>query len=361
MLSQWPLTLRVILISILLGGSSGIVTAAMTGNYLTDYSALLQELSGPLRLADERPHTLPGSFEDAVAMVREVALPSSAHVFLFAGVSGTYNPTDAAAGAAVVTSDGWLMTYTPLSSAQLAQSRVVLGNNAYPVAAVVEDAQTGVTFLKIDASNLPVTAFGDAYDLEQGDPVFVVSGGQWLTQASFVGFAPTEGTVAKAAEAPNRLLLLSGGNTGLLSGSLVVNGAGEMVGILDAAGASGQPRAMPLNAVLPAVRSLLREGTVSRPYVGLTIIDLSRTVGLPESQTRGFDHGALVVSVEPGSPAAEAALLEGDIVTEIDGKSVSGSRSLDEFLFEYRPDDVAVLALDRAAEKVTLSVTVGEK
>src|SRR5512135_804885 len=115
-MSKWPISLQVVVISILLGGASGIVAAVMTGNYLSDYSELLREMSGPLRLADERPHALPETLEDAVTMVREQALPSSAFIHRTADAMGVYNPAEADAAAAVVTSDGWLMTFTDVLS-----------------------------------------------------------------------------------------------------------------------------------------------------------------------------------------------------------------------------------------------------
>ncbi len=84
-----------------------------------------------------------------------------------------------------------------------------------------------------------------------------------------------------------------------------------------------------------------------RPYLGV------RYVARP--------RGAEIVEVIPGSPAEEAGLRVGDLVREVDGRSVSSSHPLAELLSLYRPGDRVTLTVERDGEELEIRVTLGRR
>jgi S1-C subfamily serine protease len=71
--------------------------------------------------------------------------------------------------------------------------------------------------------------------------------------------------------------------------------------------------------------------------------------------------GAQIASVKSGSPADKAGLKAGDVVTAIDGKSVTGSDDLTALVATYKPGDTAKLTVKRIGSTQTISVTFGQR
>ncbi len=350
-----------IVLSVLVGGGSGIVTAALTGSYLSDYAAELARLSGPLRLSEERPRSEPEALDEALSAVREVGFLSAVEIHTGSGGRlGVFESASATGSGVVLTSDGWILASPSfLSAADAALATVVVGREAYAVQTVVKDSKTGAMFLKVDASNLPVLVFGEVHELEAGDTLFVVTNRTSLLVTSLAALEQT-GPLSAPSELPGRRLTLASEVTAAQTGSAVLNGNGELVGIMEASSpASGVARAIPLDSLRPAIHSLLSEGKIVRPYLGLTTLDLVRAVGISATISRGYARGALVQAVALGSPAASADLRVGDIVLEVNGAVVGSAWSLDEYFFEFKPGDTVFLLVDRLGAQEKVDVTLG--
>jgi S1-C subfamily serine protease len=72
------------------------------------------------------------------------------------------------------------------------------------------------------------------------------------------------------------------------------------------------------------------------------------------------EHGAVVLNVEPGSPAAQAGLARGDIITEVDGEAVEGESDLTRLVDEHKPGDRVTLTLLRQGAEQEVQVTLGQ-
>lgn len=171
------------------------------------------------------------------------------------------------------------------------------------------------------------------------------------------------------------------------SGGPLLNSKGELIGVNTAifanAGADGQAGslgigfAIPSNQVAENLAALEQGGysTVysSRPRMGAETLDISsypegvrEYLGLPE-------QGQMVVTVEPGSPAADAGLQAasfavtvngqsfpagGDVITEVDGEALSGESALQNIIFAKEPGDEIVLRVWRDGQEGTVRVTL---
>ena len=69
------------------------------------------------------------------------------------------------------------------------------------------------------------------------------------------------------------------------------------------------------------------------------------------AQIYGYEPGIGVVAVEPGSPADKAGLVPGDIITEVDGESVTSSKVLSSILQKHKPGDVITLTVFRQSRQ----------
>ncbi len=149
-----------------------------------------------------------------------------------------------------------------------------------------------------------------------------------------------------------------------------MNLAGEVVGIssMKAMGAQGVSFAIPVDAAKAVVASLRKHGRVVRPYLGVSLLELSPPVAAQMREREpgfpsGAERGVLVPAVVPGSPAARGGLRPGDVIVAWGTKSVSSTRQLLAALAECVGVATPVTVLrpgPRGGTQVTLTVTAQE-
>jgi 2-alkenal reductase len=118
--------------------------------------------------------------------------------------------------------------------------------------------------------------------------------------------------------------------------------------------------AIPSNTVKKITDQLIATGKVSYPYLGIAnpvAIDpvLAAQNDLP------IDHGVYITDISPDSPAAQAGIQAGDIITAINGEPIDQTHPLEEFLFEHQPGDSVELTVQRGQEELKVQVTLGER
>ena len=115
------------------------------------------------------------------------------------------------------------------------------------------------------------------------------------------------------------------------SGGPLVNAQGEIVG-MNTGGLHRSGIAIPAATVARVVAELLEKGRIERPYLGLAM----QPVTLPESLRTSLNlipgEGLLVAHVEPGSPADKGGVLLGDVLVEVEGKTMADTDSVQELL-----------------------------
>ena len=112
------------------------------------------------------------------------------------------------------------------------------------------------------------------------------------------------------------------------SGGPLVNMAGQVVGInvAIASNAENIGFAISTDTAIPVVQSLINEGKVVRPWLGVSVATV--TPAIQQYYHLSVDAGALITSVSSGSPADEAGLKAGDVITKMDNESISTSDDL---------------------------------
>jgi len=224
------------------------------------------------------------------------------------------------------------------------------------------DPETDVAVLKIDLDKLPVIAFGDAQALQVGDPVLAIG------NPFNVGQTVTSGIVSALGR--NRLGLstfenfiqtdaaINPGN----SGGALVDGQGSLIGINTAifsrsGGSMGIGFAIPVDTARQVMESLVRDGQVTRGWLGVEQRDL--TAEFAESFGLPVKSGALITGVLQDGPASKAGMRPGDVVVRVAGSPVNNTSQLLTAVAALKPNQETTVTVQRGGESLELKVLAG--
>ena len=280
-----------------------------------------------------------------------------------------YQTQAAAAGSGfILSADGYILTNYHVVEDSNSITVSLYDGTEYDATLVGCDESNDIAVLKIDAEGLTPVVLGDSDNLNVGDQVVAI--GNPLGELTF---SLTTGVVS----ALNREVTLSSNVTMNLiqtdcainsgnSGGALFNLYGEVIGITNAKYSSSSSSseasidnigfAIPLNHVKNIVKSIIETGSITKPYIGVTVSSVSS-----EAQGYGLPTGAAVRSVEADSPPAKAGLEENDIITEVDGTAINSSTELVNYVGEKTPGDELTFKVYRQGEELELTVTIGEK
>lgn len=193
------------------------------------------------------------------------------------------------------------------------------------------DAGTDIALLQIEAGDLSAVPFGDSDDLEVGDFVVAIGNPFGLGQTVTSGIVSALGRSGLNIEGYEDFIQTDASINPGNSGGALVDLDGALVGIntaiiAPAGGNVGIGFSVPSNMAQGVIEQLLEYGEVRRGRLGVTIQDL--TPELAEALDLDVDKGAVVVQVEPESPAERAGIRAGDVIIGLDDQPVEGSADL---------------------------------
>lgn len=224
------------------------------------------------------------------------------------------------------------------------------------------DPTTDLAVLKIDGITAPVARQADATGVRVGALVLALGrpgpavtaslgvisavGGEWRTWHG--------GTI-------DRFVRLDISIYDGFSGGPLVDAAGRVLGI-DTSGLSrGAALAIPATTVNRVADQLLKEGRITRGYLGLGMQAVRLPAALVERLRLPNDVGLMVVSAESGGPGDKAGVLIGDILVAVDDTSVSDPAELVALLGADKVGKTVTARLVRGGEPTTVSITVAER
>jgi S1-C subfamily serine protease len=226
-----------------------------------------------------------------------------------------------------------------------------------------DDPATDLAVLRITGSRLPYTEFGNSRYLRVGQLVIAIGNPLGFQSTVTAGVVSAVGRSLRTDS--GRLIddvvqtdaALNPGN----SGGPLVDSSGRVVGVNTAviARAQGICLAVGINTAEWVASRLIQSGRIRRAYMGV----VGQNVALDAAAARALGMpggGVLVQSVEPGSPASEAGLSQGDVVVALDGEAVGGVDGLHKLLTEERIGRPVVLGVLRRGGRVELPVVPRE-
>ena len=223
------------------------------------------------------------------------------------------------------------------------------------------DKRTDVAVIKIEATGLPAVKIGDVNRLKVGEWVMAIGSPFGLENTVTAGIVS-----AKGRDTGDYLpfiqtdVAINPGN----SGGPLINMRGEVIGINSqiysrSGGFMGISFAIPIDEAIRVSEQLRSPtGRVSRGRIGVQIDQVTKDVA--ESIGLGKPQGALVRSVESGSPAEKAGVEAGDIIVKFDGKAIDRASDLPRQVGNTKPGTRATLTVFRRGGSRDLNVQIAE-
>jgi serine protease Do len=262
----------------------------------------------------------------------------------------------------IISADGYILTNAHVVEGADEINVRFTDKREFKAKVIGADRRTDIAVIKVDATGLPAVRFGDPAKLKVGEWVVAIGSpfgfentvtagivsakGRSLPQENFVPFIQTD-------------VAINPGN----SGGPLFNMRGEVVGINSqiysrTGGFMGLSFAIPIDVALDIQKQLRDKGRVARGRIGVVIQEVTRDL----ATSFGLDRprGALVNSVEKGSPADKAGVEASDIILGFDGKAVESSSDLPRIVGSTRPGAQSSVEVWRKGAKRNLSLTVGE-
>ena len=143
------------------------------------------------------------------------------------------------------------------------------------------------------------------------------------------------------------------------SGSALVNGRGELIGINSSVLARESVITLPVETIERVVNELSERGHIAQPYLGIAV----QEVPLPQEWRSGADEepGLLVVHVAPDTPAKQSGVNLGDVIVRADSQAVQNVRQFHRLLAQKRIGEILKLELIRGGSIIETTVTLGDR
>lgn len=275
----------------------------------------------------------------------------------------------------IVTKDGLIITNKHVVSDSSATYTVFTSDGKqYSAQIKATDPSNDIAFLKINASNLPVAELGDSNNIQIGQQVVAIGNalGQYQNTVT-AGIISAVGRAIQAGDTGNNSVesidnvlqtdaAINPGN----SGGPLINLMGQVIGINTAVDQSAQSIgfAIPIDTAKSAVTSVIANGKVIRPMIGVNYIPVTKEFAtsnnLPVSQGAYIYGSSTEPAVISGSPADKAGLQQGDIITKINNDSVTSNQSLTTLITKYNVGDTVKVTYLRNNKSYTVNIVLSE-
>ena len=224
---------------------------------------------------------------------------------------------------------------------------------AFDARVLGSDAATDLAVLRLEgASDLPTVTLGDSTELRVGDWVVAIGSPMGLEHSASVGILSGRGRGSLGLYADSYIDFLqtdaaiAPGN----SGGPLFDLSGRVVGITTAVGSGGPGFAIPIDQAKTIIPQLRADGKVVRGWLGAASVEGDRSRG-----------GARIGKIFAGTPAAEAGLREGDLVTKLDGVSIDTFDELRARIADLRPGHGVRMTVQRDARELVLTAVLSER
>ena len=273
----------------------------------------------------------------------------------FFGVPEQQEPQVAAGSGVIVDAkNGYVVTNAHVVK-DAEQIQVTLKDNRrLPAKLVGTDPGTDIALVKVEPARLAELKWGDSDSLQVGDFVVAIGNPFGIGQTATSGIVSALGRSGLSVEGYEHFIQTDASINPGNSGGALVNLRGELVGINSAiiapsGGNIGIGFAVPSVLARAVMEQLIRYGEVRRGRLGITMQD-----------SVGGTEGAVIVDVQPDSPAAAAGLHKGDVVTALNGHPVRGAAELRARLGVVPVGETVELRVQEKGETRVLKARVAE-
>ena len=261
----------------------------------------------------------------------------------------------------IISSDGYIFTNNHVVEKADKILVKISDGREYEAKVIGTDANTDIALIKIKPDNsLPVAEIGDSEKVKVGEWVIAIGNPFGLEATVTAGIISAKGRVIGAGPYDNFIQTDASINPGN-SGGPLFNMEGKVIGINTAIVAQGQGIgfAIPVNMAKGILADLKTKGKVTRGWLGISVQDISDDIA--KNLNHKNKSGALVSDVFKGDPADKAGIKIGDIIIEINGKSIKDTHDLLVTIATLQVDQKMNLKAIRDGKEMTFLVTVAER
>ena len=261
-----------------------------------------------------------------------------------------------------VSDDGYLVTNNHVIEGGSKFTIIMSDGKELEAALIGTDPRTDLAVLKVETEDkLTYVDFGNKRP-RTGDWVVAVGNPFGLGGTVTAGIVSAHGRDIGSSRYDDFIQIDAAVNKGN-SGGPTFNLSGEVIGVNTAifspsGGNVGIAFAVPAKLADEIVTDLIQNGSVTRGWLGVQIQPV--TVEISESLGLDLAQGAIVTSPQEGSPADNAGIQSGDVITAVDDRSVKSPKELARVIAGYNPDAQIDLKVWRDGKSETVSVTLGK-
>jgi S1-C subfamily serine protease len=271
----------------------------------------------------------------------------------------------------VISKDGLVLTNAHVVAGST-QIEVTFSDSVKAKATVVgTSASHDIALLQVARNDLTPAKLGSSDNIQVGDDVVAIGnalnlGGDLTVTRGIV--SAKDRTISAGENTLEHLIQTDAAINHGNSGGPLVNASGEVIGINTAGFEQAQNVgfAISIDSVKDLIEELKRGGGTGVPSNTAVLGAASIDVNSPDVDKATRDHfkitatsGALVISVDPTGPAADAGLEPGDVVVAIDGTPVATSQALSDAIDAHKPGDQVRLTTERQGNRRTFVETLG--
>jgi 2-alkenal reductase len=363
-----------VVIALLLGTSGGVVLGwlvaarSQAGSPVEQPSATRE--AGVTPEITQVPLTEDSAIVDAVAEVKPAVvtvintLPPQRDMF------GQVIEPKASGSGVIISEEGYIVTNNHVVENAQSLEVIYADDTKVPATLIGADSFSDLAVIKVEGDVPDVAEFGDSAALKPGEPAIAIG--------SPLGVFKGTVTVGVVSAVDRRIEVAEGlWMEGLIqtdaainqgnSGGPLINVAGQVIGINTivvrrsgtGAVAEGLGFSIASNTVKEVTQQIIQYGKVRRPYLGVKWVPVDPTVASAYELPAEF--GAYVQEVEAGTPAAEAGLQSGDIITAIDGQPIDAENGFVTVLMRFDPGQEVEMTVIRDGSEMTVTVTLGTR
>lgn len=329
-------------------------------------------ISAPLQTGTASAVTVPSLGSNNIETVREAVIAKVRSAVV--EVSVTTASGNALGSGVIIDNRGYIVTNNHVINGASTIEVTLYDGKKLSAQLAGADSADDLAVLKITppAGGLTVATLGDSSKLQVGQDVLTIGNPLGITQTVTSGIISALGRTV--SEGPNGATLpeaiqtdaaINPGN----SGGALVDMQGNLIGIPTLAAidpefnapASGVGFAIPSNRVKLIAQQIIATGKVThtgRAVLGIRVVPVNANIVAQNNLS--IDHGALIATVNPNSPATQAGLQTGDVIVQIDNHPVNDTSSLSDALADKNPGDVVSVIVQRGNQQLTFHATLGE-
>jgi putative serine protease PepD len=286
----------------------------------------------------------------------------------------------------VINRDGVILTNAHVISGAVRISVAFANNQTVTAKVIGKDPDDDLALLKVNPDGLTLVplALGDSSTVQVGDPTVAIGNPFGLARTLTTGVVSA---LQRSIQAPNNFAIdnviqtdapINPGN----SGGPLINAQGQVIGINSQIqtgstgnGSVGIGFAIPINTAKAVIPQIEKTGKVTEGYLGITTITVDPALA---SLHLGASYGALIQTVQSGSPAARAGLRAGtlqatladgvtqvqqggDIIVAADGRRIASATALEDAIIADHPGQRVTLEIVRGSKHLTVALRLGTR